>query len=85
AWVRPIAALRTRGIGSVVVTIDAAAADRIERAARERLGERLPAPDPAVEEQRAQRVRALRHALAEYELRVHQVTPGASLSGALSA
>jgi hypothetical protein len=85
AWVRPIAALRTRGIGSVVVTIDAAAADRIERAERERLGERLPAPDPAVEEQRAQRVRALRHALAEYELRVHQVTPGASLSGALSA
>ncbi|HEY8988676.1 MAG TPA: DUF58 domain-containing protein [Candidatus Limnocylindrales bacterium] len=85
AWVRPIAALRTRGIGSVVVTIDAAAADSIERAERERLGERLPAPDPAVEEQRAQRVRALRHALAEYELRVHQVTPGASLSGALSA
>ncbi|HEY8800285.1 MAG TPA: DUF58 domain-containing protein [Candidatus Limnocylindrales bacterium] len=85
AWVRPIAALRTRGIGSVVVTIDAAAADRIERAERERLGERLPAPDPAVEEQRAQRVRALRHALAEYELRVHQVIPGASLSGALSA
>ncbi|HEY8847356.1 MAG TPA: DUF58 domain-containing protein [Candidatus Limnocylindrales bacterium] len=85
AWVRPIAALRTRGIGSVVVTIDAAAADRIDRAERERLGERLPAPDPAVEEQRAQRVRALRHALAEYELRVHQVTPGASLSGALSA
>jgi uncharacterized protein (DUF58 family) len=85
AWVRPIAALRTRGIGSVVVTIDAAAADHIERAERERLGERLPAPDPAVEEQRAQRVRALRHALAEYELRVHQVTPGASLSGALSA
>jgi uncharacterized protein (DUF58 family) len=85
AWVRPIAALRQRGIGSVVVTIDAGAADGIERAERERLGERLPSPDSAVEEQRAQRVRALRHALAEYELRVHQVVPGASLSGALGA
>jgi len=84
AWVRPIAALRTRGIGSVVVAVDAAAAERIERSERERAGERLSVIDPAVEEQRAQRARALRHALAEYELRVHRVIPGTSIAEALA-
>jgi uncharacterized protein (DUF58 family) len=84
AWVRPIAALRTRGIGSVVVTINATAAERIERAERERSGERLTPPDPAVGEQQAQRTRALRHALAEYELRVHPVAPGSPLAEALA-
>jgi uncharacterized protein (DUF58 family) len=84
SWVRPIAALRTRGIGSVVVTIDAAAAAAIERADRKRVGEVVREPDPASVEQRAQRARALRHALAEYELPVHHVTPGASLPEALA-
>jgi uncharacterized protein (DUF58 family) len=83
AWVRPIAALRTRGIGSVVVTVDAGAADRLDRADRERQGEHVAAPDPGLGEQQAQRARALRHALAEYELRVHHVTPGASLAEVL--
>jgi uncharacterized protein (DUF58 family) len=84
-WVRPIAALRTRGIGSVVVTVDAAAADRLDRAERARHGERVAPLDAATEELRAKRARALRHALAEYELRVHHVTPGASLTEALGA
>jgi uncharacterized protein (DUF58 family) len=83
AWVRPIAALRTRGIGSVVVTIDGAASAAIERADRKRHGEHVAAPDPAIEELRAKRSRALRHTLAEYELRVHQVVPGTSLAEAL--
>jgi uncharacterized protein (DUF58 family) len=85
SWVRPIAALRSRGIGAVVITIDAAAAERIERAERQPRAERLGASDQAVEEQRAQRTRALRHALAEYELRVHHVVPGTSLVEALGA
>ena len=84
AWVRPIAALRTRGIGSVVVTVDAAAAERIEWSERERTGERVVPRDPAADEQRAQRARALRHALAEYELRVHQVIPGGPIAEALA-
>jgi len=84
SWIRPIAALRTRGIGSVVVTLDAAAADRIDRAERGRHGERVSPLDAAADEQRAQRSRALRHALSEYELRVHAVTPGASLAEALT-
>jgi hypothetical protein len=84
SWIRPLAALRTRGIGSVVVTLDGAAADRIERAERRRNGEQVGEPDPAIEEQRAQRARALRHTLAEYELRVHHITPGVSLTEALA-
>jgi hypothetical protein len=48
------------------------------------MGEQLPAIDPAVEEGRAQRTRALRHALAEYEMRVHTVMPGQALAEALA-
>ncbi|MBA2718709.1 MAG: DUF58 domain-containing protein [Chloroflexi bacterium] len=84
AWVRPIAALRTRGIGSVVITVDADAADAAARIERRRLGESVPEPDAATTEQRAQRARALRHALAEYELRVHVLTPGRSIAEALT-
>jgi hypothetical protein len=76
AWVRPIAALRSKGIGSVVVTLDAPASDRLDRAERARLGERTVEPDAATTELQAQRARALRHALAEFELRVHQLVPG---------
>jgi uncharacterized protein (DUF58 family) len=83
-WIRPIAALRTRGIGTVVVTLDAAAADRIDRDARRRASEPVVEPTPEAEEHRAQKARALRHALAEYELKVHALTPGRSLAEALA-
>jgi uncharacterized protein (DUF58 family) len=83
SWVRPIAALRTRGIASVVVTLDAAAADRLDREDRRRRGERVVEPTSEAEEQRAQHARALRHSLSEYELRVHSLTPGRSLAEAL--
>jgi hypothetical protein len=83
-WIRPIASLRSRGIATVVVTLDAPAFDRVARAERERMGEQLPAIDPAVEEGRAQRTRALRHALAEYEMRIHTVMPGQALAEALA-
>ena len=85
AWVRPIAALRTRGIGTVVVTLDAPAADALDRAHRARLGEAVVEPDQRVVEQRAQRARALRHALAEFELKVHALTPGRPLSETLGS
>lgn len=84
AWVRPIAALRSRGVGSVVVTIDAAAADELERAERARRGEAVPNEDATTVEHRAQRARALRHALAEYELRVHALGPGRSVAEGLA-
>jgi len=84
SWIRPIAALRTRGIASVIITLDAAAADRIDREARRRRGETVTDPSTEAEEGRAQRARALRHALAEYELRVHAITPGRPLAEALA-
>src|SRR6478672_10724558 len=51
AWVRPIAALRSRGIGSVVVTLDALAADQLDRAELARAGEAVGELDPAFVEQ----------------------------------
>jgi uncharacterized protein (DUF58 family) len=84
-WVRPIAAFRTRGIGSVVVTVDAAGADDLDRAARTRAGEKVAPPDQASLDQAAQRARALRHTLAEYELTVHPLIPGTSLSETLGS
>jgi uncharacterized protein (DUF58 family) len=85
AWVRPIAALRSRGIGSVVVTLDALAADQLDRAERARAGEAVGELDPAFVDQRAQRARAIRHALAEYELKVHNLVPGRELAEGLGA
>jgi hypothetical protein len=82
-WIRPIASLRQRGIATVVVALDAPAFDRVARSERERAGETLAPIDPAVDEQRAQRARALRHALAEYEIKVHTVLPGQTLGEAL--
>ena len=82
-WIRPIASLRARGIATVVVAIDAPAFERVARTEREREGEILAPIDPAVEEQRAQRARALRHALSEYEMKVHTVLPGQTLGEAL--
>jgi uncharacterized protein (DUF58 family) len=84
-WIRPIAALRTRGIGSVVVTLDAAAADELDREERARAGEPVTQLDEATTGQRAQRARAIRHALSEYELSVHDLTPGRPLAEALGS
>jgi hypothetical protein len=68
----------------VVVTLDAAAADRVDRDTRRRLGESVAEPAAEADEGRAQRSRALRHALAEYELKVHALTPGRSLAESLA-
>src|SRR4029079_3988593 len=53
AWVRAIAALRSGGIGSVVVTLDAVAADQLDRAERARAGEPVGELDPGIVDQRA--------------------------------
>jgi len=65
------------------VTLDAAAFDRVARAERERAGEVVPPLAPGVEEQRAQRARAIHHAMSEYELKVHSVAPGQALGEVL--
>ena len=85
AWVRPLAALRVRGVACVVVTLDAAAFDQMgaERLAAAN-GDDPPARDLAAEELAAKRARALRHALAEYDLRSYVVTPGRPLGDILA-
>ena len=81
AWVKPLATLRTRAVGCVVVLVDPTAYDRH---ARDEEGRRrgLPAyePDAESERRRAQETRAIRHALAEYEVPVHMVVPERPLS-----
>ena len=76
SWVRPLSTFRSRGIGCVAITVDADAYDRHAREQDARASGRPPLePDGAIREQRAKRVRALRHALAEYELRTYVVVP----------
>jgi uncharacterized protein (DUF58 family) len=84
SWVRPLASLRSRGVTCVVVTLDAAAYERVEKEARaEAIGE-LYEPDEEAVELAAKRARALRHALAEYELRSFVITPGRALGEILA-
>src|SRR5919201_706632 len=84
SWVRPLATLRSRGVGCVAVTLDAGAYERIGREIESReSGVPVAEPDPEVLEIRAKRARALRHALAEYELPTYQLTPGRRLGEVL--
>ena len=85
AWVRVLSTLRGRGVASVVVLLDAPAFDRIAQEARAAITGDPYAPDPEHEEIAAKRMRALRHALAEYELKTYTVVPGKPLGEVLSA
>ena len=80
-WIRPIAALRARGISTVVVRSTRPPSTGWRAPSASGGGEIAAAP--ASRKQRAQRARALRHALAEYELKVHLVMPGQALGEAL--
>ena len=84
SWVRPLASLRARGVSCVAITLDAAAYDRAARESAAAVsGERITA-DPEAEEAGAKRARALRHALAEYELPSYTITPGRPLGEILA-
>jgi len=84
-WVKPLAALRSRGVACVVVALDVPAFERRdqEEAARKAgmppLDEPLPQPSAT-----AQEWRALRHALAEFDISVHRVGPAVPLAEALA-
>ncbi len=89
AWVRPLAALRTRGVACVVVTVDAAAFDRYVPRGQGVISTEGPleealSHDPEADALAAKRSRALRHALAEYELRSYVITPGKALGELLA-
>jgi len=81
SWVRPVAALRTRGVACVVVALDAAA---YHERARPKAEAPLPEPDEAAREAAAKRLRAIRHALAEYELKTYWVGPDRPLGEVLA-
>ena len=81
AWVRPLSSLRARGVGCVVIWVDALAAARLA-ASYDARDESKPAASPG-DEVAAQRGRALRHALAEFELKTYAVGPGQPLGEVL--
>lgn len=83
-WVRPLASLRTRGVACVVVTFDVVAYDRMAREAASAAFDPGVVIDPSEAEAAAKRARALRHALAEYELPSYLVTPGRPLGEILT-
>ena len=77
-WVRPLRDLRGRGVETVVVLLDAPAFSAVAR--RER-GISDPEDDVLEGEQRANR--AIRHALAEYDLTWHSIKPGEPIAAQL--
>jgi uncharacterized protein (DUF58 family) len=84
AWVRPLATLRSRGVGCVAITLDAESFTRYEAQAGEPESDRPDAPAPADDSKtRAQRARALRHTLAEYEMPTMTITPNRPLGEVL--
>src|SRR5512141_2523310 len=84
SWVRPLAALRARGVACVVVTVDAAAYAQAEAESRAAIIGGAPVLDKASLEASAKRARALRHALAEYELPAFTIVPGKALAEVLA-
>ncbi len=83
SWVRPLAGLRVRGVSCVVVTVDSEAFDRAMRDGDAARGVVAKA-DAAEDELRSKRSRALKHALAEYEIPFYVVTPGRPLGEMLA-
>jgi uncharacterized protein (DUF58 family) len=84
SWVRPLATLRGRGVGCVAVTFDVDAFERFGWDEDARLRHLPPhEADPNVGQARAKRMRALRHALAEYEVPTYTLTPGRALGEVL--
>ncbi len=86
-WIRPLATLRGRGIGCVVVHIDAGACEEagsrpkrgvfaLDAAAPDR-------PESAQDRSESAPLRAVRHALAEYEIPVRMIGPNQPLAAQL--
>jgi uncharacterized protein (DUF58 family) len=83
-WIKPLATLRSRGVACVVVTLDIPAFERRIAEEDQRLGgffagER-PLPEPASEPT----WRALRHALAEFDIPTYRVGPTRPLAEVLA-
>jgi uncharacterized protein (DUF58 family) len=83
-WVKPLASLRSRGVACVVVSLDIPAFERREEEEAARR-DGAPAPDVARESASAKQWRALRHALAEFDVTVYRVGPTTPLAEALAS
>ncbi|MEX2182892.1 MAG: DUF58 domain-containing protein [Chloroflexota bacterium] len=84
SWVRPLAALRARGVACVVIALDSTAYAAHAAEAHAAVTGGTAPRDPDAAEVEAKRARALRHALAEYELTSYTVTPGRPLGEILA-
>ncbi len=84
SWVRPLASLRARGVACVVLALDASAFDRYVGRGEGVLSAEPPPLTPEGSAETAKRARALRHALAEYELASFSVPPGRQLGEILT-
>jgi hypothetical protein len=78
-WIRPLSSLRPRGVGVAVCHVDLAAYAAVAAHPDGRGGE-----DEAQAE-RLRGVRSVRHALAEYDLQVHEIVPHTRLGELLVA
>jgi uncharacterized protein (DUF58 family) len=74
-WIRPLAKLRVRGVGTLLVLPEVGAFDALERRTKG-----LPALAPAEHEAREREQRALLHAIAEHDLTAAQLRPGIPLA-----
>jgi uncharacterized protein (DUF58 family) len=85
SWVKPLSALRARGVGCVAIIFDIPAFRRqaLEDEYRRR-GLATPPPDPDADAPLRQDMRALRHALSEFDVAVHVVVPGRPLGEVLA-
>ncbi len=84
AWVRVLATLRGRGVACVVVLLDVKAFDRHAQQERALATGTPVLADAELDETAAKRMRAMRHALAEYELKTYVIEPNRPLGEMLS-
>jgi uncharacterized protein (DUF58 family) len=77
-WVRPLTGMRGRGVETAIVLLDPLAFEEVDR--REK---GLPEPSDEVDAANQRAARALRHALAEYDLNWHNILPGEPISAQL--
>ncbi len=81
AWIRPLAGLRSRGVACVVLAVDArgaeaASANRFRAPGHDAVSATRPGADPDL--------KALRYALAEYDLRTYPISAGRHLGEQLA-
>jgi uncharacterized protein (DUF58 family) len=85
-WVKPLATLKSRGVACVVISLDIPAFERRVQEEERRKGgffaidEDVPEPTASTQEWRA-----LRHALAEFDIPVYRVGPTQPLSESLAS